>query len=64
MPTYTSNTVVRVPAKPGADDRALLRDVGRRMADIVVAGNDLPPRERAAKIAAQLETLRGVGASA
>jgi len=64
VPTYTCNTVVHVPEKAGADDRLLLRDIGRRVADIVVAGNDYAPGERAAKIAAQLESLRELGASA
>jgi hypothetical protein len=58
VPTYTSNTVVRVPAQSGADDRAVLKAIGRTVADIVAGGSALDPRERAAGLAARLQGLR------
>jgi hypothetical protein len=64
VPTYTSNTVVGIPAAPGADDRALLRAVGRKVADIVSGGNGLDPRERPAIIATRLQALRGMSLEA
>jgi len=63
VPTYTSNTVVRVPLKPDTDDRAVLQAIGRQVSDIIVAGNSLAPGERAARIAEQLQGLIGPGAA-
>lgn len=46
IPTYTQDTVLTVPARNG-DDRALMRDIGARVADIVFksAGKTLEERE-------------------
>src|SRR5206468_11679392 len=38
VPTYTHDTVLRVPARPGHDDAALLRHLGQRVTEIVVQG--------------------------
>jgi nitrite reductase/ring-hydroxylating ferredoxin subunit len=59
VPTYTSNTVVCVPVRLETDDRAVLQDIGRRVADIIVAANALEPAARAATIATRLQALGG-----
>ncbi len=60
-PTYTSNTVVSVPALPSVEDRTTLLNVGRMVKDTIVAGNSLAPAERSRIIAERLETICGLG---
>jgi hypothetical protein len=53
VPTYTHDTVVRVPRRNGASadaDRKLVRDVGRRITDLVVRGDHQSAPDRAARI--------------
>jgi hypothetical protein len=58
VPTWTSNTVLRVPARPGHDDEQLLRHVGRQVRDAVIAADDLAGAARFAAIQAALEKVR------
>lgn len=58
VPTYTSNTVMRVPPPGGADDHATLKAVGRAVAETIVAANALDPAVRAAAVAARLRKIR------
>ncbi len=58
VPTWTSNTVLRVPARPGQDDEKLLREIGRRVRDAVIAADDLAGAARLAAIQTGLEKVR------
>jgi hypothetical protein len=59
VPTWTSNTVLRIPERAGVDDRAVLREVGRKVRDAVIAADDLSGAERLARIRAGLSAIRG-----
>lgn len=50
VPTYTQDTIVRLPAR-GGDDRTFLRDFGRRVARIVLESAGLGHEQRAARLA-------------
>jgi len=47
VPTYTQDTVWTVPPRPGRNDRALLREAGRRLAAVVLESATWPAAERA-----------------
>jgi phenylpropionate dioxygenase-like ring-hydroxylating dioxygenase large terminal subunit len=57
VPTYTSNTVLRVPMQDGADDAELLRRVGRAVVDAVISGNALSGAARQQHIMAELRAV-------
>jgi hypothetical protein len=57
VPTYTSNTVLRVPMRNSVDDPELLRRVGRAVVDAVVSGNGLSGAARRRYIATQLQAI-------
>jgi hypothetical protein len=57
VPTYTSNTVLRVPMRNAGDDSELLRQVGRAVVDAVISGNRLSGARRVQHITAQLKTI-------
>jgi hypothetical protein len=58
VPTYTSNTVLRVPRQNSTDDQALLRRVGRAVVDAVVSGNQLSGAARVEQIRCRLLTIQ------
>ncbi len=53
VPTYTQDTVVTLP-KGNGDDRALMRTLGQRIAELVLSSAELPADERAATFAVEL----------
>lgn len=57
VPTYTSNTVLRVPMRNSVDDPELLRQVGRAVVDAVVSGNGLSGAARRRYIRTQLQAI-------
>jgi nitrite reductase/ring-hydroxylating ferredoxin subunit len=61
LPTWTGNVVLPwrwAPSqKDSTDERAQLRAIGRKVRDIIIAGDDLPPERRAAEITASLAAL-------
>jgi hypothetical protein len=55
VPTYTHDTVVRVPPRDGAAaaaDKLFVRDVGRRITEIVVRGGHQSESDRVERIRA------------
>ena len=56
VPTYTSNTVLRIPAAEGADDRALLAAIGRAVKSAIVECS-LPPARRVTEIEERLRRV-------
>ena len=54
--TYSHDTILRIPAKPGEDDRKLLRRVAREVSDIIIESGELG-RERIATVRARLASL-------
>jgi phenylpropionate dioxygenase-like ring-hydroxylating dioxygenase large terminal subunit len=57
VPTYTSNTVLRVPLRNAGDDAELLRRAGRAVVDAVVSGNGLSGAARRSHITARLREV-------
>ncbi len=57
VPTWTSNTVMTVPERPGQDDRDLLARIGRSVVDAVIAADGLSGSERQARIVAALKEI-------
>ena len=57
VPTWTSNTVLRIPERAGVDDRAVLREVGRKVRDAVIAADELSGAARLAKIRTGLSAI-------
>ena len=56
IPTFAGDTIVRVP-KAADDDRALILETSRKIAEFYVAFQDLPDAERRAAIARELAPL-------
>ena len=56
IPTFAGDTIVRVP-KTADDDRALILETSRKIAEFYVAFQDLPDAERRAAIARELAPL-------
>jgi phenylpropionate dioxygenase-like ring-hydroxylating dioxygenase large terminal subunit len=63
VPTYTHDTVLRIPPIAGADDRALLLETGRRVTDILVRGDggDQRVAEIQHRVSALAGEMRGAG---
>ena len=59
VPTWTSNTILRIPERTAVDDRAVLREVGRKVRDAVVAADELSGAARLAKIRKGLSAIPG-----
>jgi hypothetical protein len=57
VPTWTSNTILRIPERAGVDDRAVLREVGRKVRDAVIAADELSGAARLAKIRTGLSAI-------
>ena len=57
IPTYTHDSVLRIPPIPDGDDRALLLDVGRRVTQIVVEGDYHTGEGRVAEIERRMQAL-------
>ena len=55
VPTYTQDTVLTIPPKD--DDRALMREVGRQVNDVVFEGADRPDADRERDFAARLKEI-------
>jgi nitrite reductase/ring-hydroxylating ferredoxin subunit len=67
VPTYTHDTVVRVPPRNGASpetDKTLVRDVGRRITDIVVRGEHQSAPDRMERIRALMREYEDAERSA
>lgn len=58
VPTYCHDTILRIPQRPGGDDRAVLRDVGRRVTEIVRESARCPAAEREAHVSARVAELK------
>ena len=56
VPTYTQDTVVTLPRSNG-DDRAVMRDLGQRIADLVFASAEQPAEQREAFFSAGLAEI-------
>jgi hypothetical protein len=56
--TYTHDTVLKIPQKGGADDRSLLRSIGREVLAAILEGDSVPDEARAARIRANLESVK------
>jgi len=56
IPTYAGDTILRIPAGEG-DDRALIVEVSRKIAEAYQRFDDLPDEQRRAAIAAALAPL-------
>ena len=57
LPTVGGDTILRIPAQPGRDDRQLILDTCRTVADAYLQTQDLPDAERRAAISARLAHL-------
>ncbi len=57
VPTYTHDTVLRIPPLPGADDRAHVLEVGRRVTDIVIQGDCHTGDRRSTEIERRMRAL-------
>ena len=58
IPTYAGDNVLRIPPVAGADDAALVREVSREVARIIVSGNHLRGETRDAFVRAALMDLQ------
>jgi len=54
---YAQNTVLPIPAQPGADDEQLLRDVAKAVFDVIASGDGRTEPERSAYIRKELQKL-------
>ncbi len=54
VPTWTSNSVLRIPSRPDVDDHRLLREIGRRVRDAVITADDLSGEARLSRIRQRL----------
>jgi hypothetical protein len=61
IPTYCHDTILRIPPRPGADDRALLREVGGKVTAIVQESARYAPDEREAYVVKQVRELQAAG---
>ena len=57
VPLYSQDSVLEIPAREGEDDRKLIRDVGRRVLDIIRSGDPYAGAERIAYIKMQIREL-------
>ncbi len=64
LPSYTHDTVLCMPPVPNGDDRQLLREVGRRVTEIILAADKHHGREREAQIRRKLRQLTASRAGA
>ena len=55
VPTMAGDTILRIPARDGQDDRALIEHVCRTIADAYVGTQHLPDAERRAAVQGRLE---------
>ena len=58
IPTYAGDNVLRIPPIDGADDAALIREVSREVARIIVSGNELDGEARDSFVRAALMDLQ------
>ena len=56
MPTFTQDTVIKLPSDE-EDDRAFIRDVGARVAQIVTNSAKLPYAQRAKDVVQNTRAL-------
>jgi len=61
IPTYCHDTIVRIPPKPGADDCALLREVARKVTEIVKESARCTPDKREAYVSERVRELQAPG---
>lgn len=59
LPMYTQDSVLNVPELSREDDRALLKNLGKKVAAIMRAADELPARARDAYIRSELDRLDG-----
>lgn len=57
IPTYTQDTVLRIPRRADADDKKLLRRVGRRILDVIFEADALRGDERDRFITSKLQRI-------
>ena len=58
IPTYAGDTVLRIPPVDGADDAALVLEVSRKVAGVIVSGNHLKGEVRDSFVRAALMDLQ------
>ncbi|MGY4362933.1 nitrite reductase/ring-hydroxylating ferredoxin subunit [Bradyrhizobium sp. i1.3.1] len=58
IPTYAHDTLLSIPAKPGEDDRELLRRIGREVTEIIISSGQREG-DRTEHVRARLKTLSG-----
>ena len=56
--TYTHDTVLEIPPKGKEDERSLLRSIGREVLAAILDGDSVPDEARAARIRANLESMK------
>jgi hypothetical protein len=56
--TYSHDTVLRIPARPGEDDRATMKAIGRRVLDAILAADDKRGDERQAAIERSFQAIK------
>ena len=59
LPLYSQDTVLRVPEKPGAEDRKQILGIGKKMFEIMRSADELPADQRDAHVRAELDKLDG-----
>lgn len=64
VPTFTQDTVLRIPVRADRDDREVLADVSRRVVAVLLAHNAVAFPERDERIAAELREIPGAFAGA
>ncbi len=59
LPSYCQDTVMKIPALADMDkDRRMMREIGNRVADIVIQGDEYPPgAQRDAAVVAKLKSI-------
>ncbi len=57
LPTYSQDSVLNIPRRAEDDDRLLIRDLGRRVFEIIVAGDAYAGKERVEFIARGIKAL-------
>ncbi|MGB8418902.1 Rieske 2Fe-2S domain-containing protein [Paraburkholderia sp.] len=57
LPMYSQDSVLNIPARDGTDDQRLMREIGRRVFDIIVEADGVDPAARDSYIREQIRAL-------